>query len=214
MFDQLLQAYPEVHPEDFVTFGVLQEQPRRGSAREWGEVAGVLANMVGGRQTLVAKMSIIINRIARLDRADHMRATEELALVAVIMRERRRSRVPLGEGAFDLLAAPGGPMTRRPPAGAPRDPRRRPASPPQGRRQGPGPAPGPSGAQGGPRPPPGFETVDLMTDDGDNMDTAPATPPPTVSDDEMETDEEEDLLASPGHHSSSDSDSDNGFQHV
>jgi len=34
MFDQLLQAYPEVHPEDFVTFGVLQEQPRRGSARE------------------------------------------------------------------------------------------------------------------------------------------------------------------------------------
>jgi len=24
MFDQLLQAYPEVHPEDFVTFGVLQ----------------------------------------------------------------------------------------------------------------------------------------------------------------------------------------------
>jgi len=43
MFDQLLQAYPEVHPEDFVTFSILQEQPLRGSAREWGEVAGVLA---------------------------------------------------------------------------------------------------------------------------------------------------------------------------
>jgi len=78
MFDQLLQAYLEVYPEDFVTFGVLQEQPRRGSAREWGEVAGVLANMVGGRQTLVPEMSVIINRIARLDRADPIRATEEL----------------------------------------------------------------------------------------------------------------------------------------
>jgi len=33
-FDQLLAAYPEVHPEDFVTFGILQEQPRRGSCRE------------------------------------------------------------------------------------------------------------------------------------------------------------------------------------
>jgi len=46
----LLQAYPEVHPEDFVTFGILQEQPRRGTHREWGEVAGVLLNMIGGRR--------------------------------------------------------------------------------------------------------------------------------------------------------------------
>jgi len=30
MFDKLLQAYLEVHPEDFVTFGILQEQLRRG----------------------------------------------------------------------------------------------------------------------------------------------------------------------------------------
>jgi len=70
-----------------------------------------------------------------------MRATEELALVAVLRRERRRSRVPLGEGAFDLLAAPGGPMTRPRPPGAPRNPRRRPASPNKGggrdRHQGP-----------------------------------------------------------------------------
>jgi len=29
-FDELLAAYPELHPEDFVTFGILQEQPRRG----------------------------------------------------------------------------------------------------------------------------------------------------------------------------------------
>jgi len=74
MFDQLLQAYPEVHPEDFVTFGILQEQPRCGSAGEWGEVAGVLANMVGGRHTLVTELTAIVNRIARLNRADPMRA--------------------------------------------------------------------------------------------------------------------------------------------
>jgi len=35
-FDQLLQAYPEVHPEDFVPFGILQEQPHRaGSGARW-----------------------------------------------------------------------------------------------------------------------------------------------------------------------------------
>jgi len=79
MFDQLLRAYPEVHPEDFVTYGILQEQPRRGSAREWGEVAGVLSNMVEGRYTLLLEMAVVINRIARLDRADPMRAIEELS---------------------------------------------------------------------------------------------------------------------------------------
>jgi len=30
-YDTLLHAYPEVHPEDFVTFGILQKQPRRGT---------------------------------------------------------------------------------------------------------------------------------------------------------------------------------------
>jgi len=145
--------------------------------------------------------------------------TEELALVAVLRRERRRSRVPLGEGTFDLLAAPGGPMTRPPHQGplatlavvlphlnkgdvSSQDPRSW--------------APGTSGAQGGPRPPLGFETVDLTADtEEDEMDTAPATPPPTVSDgeedDEVETDEEGNLLASPSHNSS---DSVDGFQHV
>jgi len=107
-FDQLLQAYPEVHPEDFVTFGILQEQPRRGSCREWGEVAGVLLHMIGGRRSLVNELVVIINRI---DRDDPMRVTEEQALIAVLIRERRRSAVPLGEGAFHQLAAPGGPIT-------------------------------------------------------------------------------------------------------
>jgi len=132
MFDQLLQAYPEVHPEDFLTFGILQEEPRCGLAREWGEVAGVLANMIGGRQPLVTELMTIINQIVRLDRADPMRVTEEVAFVAVLLRKRRRSRVPLGKGAFELLAAPGGPMARPTPScssGAPRDPRRRPPSP-------------------------------------------------------------------------------------
>jgi len=35
-FDALLTSYPAVHPEDFVTFGILQAQPRRGSYAEWG----------------------------------------------------------------------------------------------------------------------------------------------------------------------------------
>jgi len=48
-FAQILAAYLKVHPENFVTFGILQEQPRRGSCREWGEVTGVFAHMVGGR---------------------------------------------------------------------------------------------------------------------------------------------------------------------
>jgi len=45
----LLAASPKVHPEDFVTFGILQEQPRRGTIRDWGQVATVLAHMIGGR---------------------------------------------------------------------------------------------------------------------------------------------------------------------
>jgi len=57
-FDQLLQAYPKVHPQEFVTFCILQEQPRRGSYREWGEVAGVLSHMIGGRQSLVTELMI------------------------------------------------------------------------------------------------------------------------------------------------------------
>jgi len=35
-FGALLTAYPDVHPEDFVTFGVLQAQPHHGSQCEWG----------------------------------------------------------------------------------------------------------------------------------------------------------------------------------
>jgi len=40
-FEALLTAYPTVHPEDFITFGVIQAQPRCGSQHEWGDVAGV-----------------------------------------------------------------------------------------------------------------------------------------------------------------------------
>jgi len=84
-FDQLLQVHPEVHPEDFVTFGILQEQPRHGSCREWGEVAGVLSHMICGRRPLVNELVLIINRIDRLDRDDPMRVTEEQALVTVLL---------------------------------------------------------------------------------------------------------------------------------
>jgi len=220
MFDQLLLAYPDVHPEDFVTYGILQEQPRRGSAREWGEVAGVLENMVAGRYTLLRELAVVMNRIARMDRADPMRATEEMALVDIIRRERRRSRVPLGRGAFALLAAPGGPMSRP----APRDTRRRPPPPPTD-----DPRPGPSGAQGGPTspqrhrgrgrrrgparppPPPGF--VDLTADNEEMV--TPATPPPQVSyTEEMDIGEEDALLASPGHHHDNSDEDEDGFQHV
>jgi len=109
-FDQLLQAYSEVHPEDFVTFGILQEQPRRGSCREWGEVAGILSPMIGRRRLLVNELVVINNRIDRLDGDDPMRVTEEQALVAVLLRKRRCSVLPLGDGAFAQLAAPGGPL--------------------------------------------------------------------------------------------------------
>jgi len=51
-FQAVLAAYPDVHPEDFVTYGILQAQPHRGSQCEWDEVAGVLAHMVGGRRLL------------------------------------------------------------------------------------------------------------------------------------------------------------------
>jgi len=148
-FDSLLAAYSEVHPEDFVTFGILQEQLRRGTIRDRGEVATVLAHMIGGRRTLVNELVIIANRIQRLDRHDPMRVVEEQALVDVLLRERCRSAVPLGEASFPQLEAPGGPLGRPAnpgPTGAPRDPRRHP--PPSAASES---QPGPSGAQGGPQ---------------------------------------------------------------
>jgi len=42
-----------------VTFGILQELPRRGSYRKWGEVVGVLSHMIGGRQSFVTELMII-----------------------------------------------------------------------------------------------------------------------------------------------------------
>jgi len=214
-FGAFLDAYPAVHSEDFVTFGVLQALPRRGSQCEWGEVAGVLAHMVGGRLLLANQLLMIIHRIQRLDNSDPMRAVEEEALVALVMRERRRLGVPLEDGAYATLAAPGGPLAH---AAPPRDPRRRPgpssSAPPP--RCSPSPQRGTSGARDGPpRPPPGF--VDL-TEEDDEMDDTPAFPSPHVSgdsdSDDMDTDGEEDLLAYHGlNRDDSDSDEE-GFQHV
>jgi len=210
----LLTAYTDVHPEDFVTFGVLQAQPRRGSQCEWGEVAGVLAHMVGGRLLLVNQLLLIIRRIQRLGLADPMRAVEEEALVALVMQKRRRLDVPLGDGEYATLAAPVGPLAH---AAPPRDPCRRPpqsaSAPPPHRSTSP--QPGPSGAQRGPRrPPQGF--IDLTTEGDKDMDDTPATPSPNVSDSEsegtrtpMDTEDEDHLL----HMNRDDSDKD-GFQHV
>jgi len=93
-FDQLLAAYPEVHPKGFVTFGILQEQPRRGSCREWGKVARVLSHMIGRRQSLINELVVIVNWIQHLDREDPMRATEERGLVDVLLKEHCRLVFP------------------------------------------------------------------------------------------------------------------------
>jgi len=124
-FNTLLTTYFDFDTEDFVSFGVLQAQPRRGSYSEWGEVASVLAHMVGGKRTLADELYQVIRRIQRLDGEDPMRATEEAALVAIVLRERRRSGVPLGDGAYATLAAPGGLLAH---AAPPPDPPRRPQS--------------------------------------------------------------------------------------
>jgi len=57
-FDALLTAYPDVHPEDFITYGILQAQPRRGSFSEWGDV-GTLHRT----SELSNELSIVIHRI-------------------------------------------------------------------------------------------------------------------------------------------------------
>jgi len=76
-FNRLLTTYPDVHPEDFVTFGIHQAQPRRGSFAEWREVAGVLSHMAGGQRSLADELYIIIGRTRRMDTNDPMRAVEE-----------------------------------------------------------------------------------------------------------------------------------------
>jgi len=144
-FEALLTAYPTVHPEDFITFGVLQAQPRRGSQGEWRDVAGVLAHMAGGRRLLADAFYTVMRRIQRLARDDPMRAVEEDALVTIVLDERRRSNAPLGDGAYAILAAPGGPLAlaapqrdphRRPRPASSAPPHRRPTSPQQGSSRG------------------------------------------------------------------------------
>jgi len=106
-------------------------------------MAGVLTHMVGGKGTLADELYGIIGRNQRLDTSDPMRAVEEAALVAVVMKERRRSGVPLGNGAYATLAAPGGPLAQF--TAPPRDPRRRPpqsaSAPPPHRSTSPQPGP-------------------------------------------------------------------------
>jgi len=87
-FETLLLAYPTVHPEDFVTFGVIQAQPQRGSQGEWGDVAGILAHMAGGRLLLADAFYAVMRRIQRLARDDPMRAVEEDTLVDLVLAER------------------------------------------------------------------------------------------------------------------------------
>jgi len=114
-FEALLLAYPTVHPEGFITFGVIQAQPRRGSQGEWGDVTSVLAHMAGGRRLLADAFYAVMRRIQRLACDDPMRAIEEEALVALVLAERHRANAPSGDGAYATLAAPGGPLTFAPP---------------------------------------------------------------------------------------------------
>jgi len=219
-FEALLLAYLTVHPEDFVTFGVIQAQPQRGSQGEWGDVAGVLAHMAGGRRLVADAFYAVMRQIQRLARDNPMRAVEEEALVAIVLAERRRANAPSGDGAYATLAAPGGPLAlaapqrrprRRPQPSSSAPPPHRSTSPRQGPSRGRGrrpyrASPGPSGAQVGPcRPPPCF--VDLTSDNDDPMET-PVTPPPHVSsgDEDMDIAEEDRYLGPRGgsEHSSSD----------
>jgi len=137
--------------------------------------------------------------------------------VALVLAERRRSNVSLGDGAYATLAAPGGPLANAAPQ---RDTRRRPhyrpTSPQQGPSRGRGrrpyrASPGPSGAQGGPRRPP-QEFEDLTADEP--MET-PATLPPHVSSGDEEMDlEEEDRYLGPHDHTAADDSSDDWSQQV
>jgi len=89
--EALLLSYPTVHPEDFITFGVIHAQPQRGSQCEWGEVAVVLAHMAGGRRLLADAFYVVMRLIQCLARDDPIRAVEKDALV---LGERRRSACP------------------------------------------------------------------------------------------------------------------------
>jgi len=176
-FQTLLSSYPTIHPEDFISFGVSRSQPRTGSRGEWGEVAGVLEHMVGGRRLLADDFYTVMRRIQLLPRTDPARAAEEDVLIDLVLAERGRARAPIGEGAYATLGAPGGPLAlatahrphRRPQPSSSVPPPHRSTSPrlraPRGRGRRPYRAtPGPSAAQGGPRrPPPGF--VDLTTEE-------------------------------------------------
>jgi len=111
-FEALLLAYPTVHPEDFITFGVIQAQPQRGSQGEWGKVAGIVAHMAGSRQLLADAFYAVMRRIQRLARDDPMRAVEEEALVTLVPSPLQRS---FGRRGLRHAGGPGRtPSPRRP----------------------------------------------------------------------------------------------------
>jgi len=206
-FEVLLNAYPTVHPENYISFGVLRAQPRPGSRGEWEAAAGVLEHMVGGRRLLANSFYTVMRRIQLLSRDDPARAVEEDALVDLVLAERGRASAPIGEGAYAILGAPGGPLTlaatlrphRRPQAASSAPLPHRSTSPRARAPRGHGRRPyrastGPSAAHGGPRrPPPGF--VDLTTEE--DMDV-----------------EKEDHYLGPRDHNAGDSSSDDGSQQV
>jgi len=116
-------AYPTVHPADFVTYGILQAQPRRGTRSDWGQLAEVLDNMLGGRQTVVADLMVIVLRMIRLDRDGPMREAEEQNVLDYLLEDQTRSNVPRGVDAFPRPAvSPAATPTQRPTQGEPMRP--------------------------------------------------------------------------------------------
>jgi len=114
-FYRLLREYPDIHPEDFVTYGILQSQPRCGTQEDWGQVAAMLSHMMGGRLTFIAELMVILNRAPRLDKNNPMRIVEEQNVLYLVALERSLSPVPRGMDAFFALgAAPEGPPVAAP----------------------------------------------------------------------------------------------------
>jgi len=139
-----------------------------------------------------------------------MRATKEQELVNVLVRERRRSAVLLGEASFPQLEAPGGPLgrTNRPvPSGAQGgphvppsnsssapDPQHGPSGTQWGRQRSASPQPWPSGTQGGRRDGQGPPTGPSGAQGG------PRRPPPgfhDIFDFTADVDAEEDMEDTP-----------------
>jgi len=99
-FNELLPTYPTVHPDDLVTYEILQAQPCRGTRSDWGQLAEVLDNIAGGRMALVADLMVIVGRMLRLEHVNPMRKAEEQNCLNYLLQEQTRSNVPRGVDAF------------------------------------------------------------------------------------------------------------------